>query len=153
MFALIEDGAVTQYPLSLKGLQKKHPNTSFPQLGTCDLTSFGVYPVTAVESPSYNPEAEVISQGTPVLKDGKWTQVWTKSDLSDEVKAANAAAKVDAARMNRDMLLTNTDWRVSLATEAGTTLSDEWKAYRQALRDVPAQSGFPDNITWPTEPS
>ena len=153
MFALIEDGAVTQYPLSLKGLQKKYPKTSFPQLGTCDLTSFGVYPVTAVESPSYDPEAEVISQGTPVLKDGKWTQVWTKSDLSDEVKAANAAAKVAAARNNRDMLLTNTDWRVSLATEAGTTLSDEWKAYRQALRDVPAQSGFPDNITWPTEPS
>tara|TARA_R110000787_G_scaffold186342_1_gene297884 strand:+ start:1166 stop:1384 length:219 start_codon:yes stop_codon:yes gene_type:complete len=29
---------------------------------------------------------------------------------------------------------------------------DAWRTYRQALRDVPAQSGFPDNITWPTEP-
>ena len=29
---------------------------------------------------------------------------------------------------------------------------DDWRTYRQALRDVPAQSGFPDNITWPTEP-
>ena len=29
---------------------------------------------------------------------------------------------------------------------------EDWRTYRQALRDVPAQSGFPDNITWPTEP-
>ena len=27
-----------------------------------------------------------------------------------------------------------------------------WRTYRQALRDVPAQSGFPTNVTWPTEP-
>lgn len=153
MFALIESGAVAKYPVSLSDVRKKYPNTSFPQLGSCDLTAFGVYPVTAVASPSYDSEAEVVSEGTPVLTDGNWTQVWTKSNLSDEVKAANATAKADAARNNRDMLLTNTDWRVSLATETGTTLSDEWKTYRQALRDVPAQSGFPTNITWPTKPS
>ena len=41
-----------------------------------------------------------------------------------------------------------TDWRAS----TDRTLSDEWRDYRQALRDVPTQSD-PDNITWPTEPS
>lgn len=30
---------------------------------------------------------------------------------------------------------------------------DAWRTYRQALRDVPAQSGFPTNVTWPSEPS
>jgi hypothetical protein len=30
---------------------------------------------------------------------------------------------------------------------------DEWKTYRQALRDVPANNSDPDNITWPKEPS
>ena len=29
---------------------------------------------------------------------------------------------------------------------------DEWRTYRQALRDLPAQSGFPTNVTWPTKP-
>lgn len=153
MYALIENGAVTKYPINLSDVRKKYPNTSFPKLGSCDLTSFGVYPVTAVAAPSYDNEAEFVSEGTPVLNDGNWTQVWIKSNLSDEVKAANAAQKVSDARAKRDVLLTNTDWRVSLATETGTTLSDEWKAYRQALRDVPAQSEFPTNITWPTEPS
>jgi hypothetical protein len=31
-------------------------------------------------------------------------------------------------------------------------MSDEWKTYRQALRDVPQQSEFPNSVTWPTEP-
>jgi len=35
----------------------------------------------------------------------------------------------------------------------GTTIPDEWKNYRQALRDVPQQAGFPNDIEWPEEPS
>ena len=34
-----------------------------------------------------------------------------------------------------------------------TSKQNEWKTYRQALLDVPAQSGFPNSITWPTKPS
>jgi hypothetical protein len=33
------------------------------------------------------------------------------------------------------------------------TMSSAWTTYRAALRDVPAQSGFPNSITWPTKPS
>ena len=32
-------------------------------------------------------------------------------------------------------------------------MSDEWRTYRQALRDVPTQEGFPNTVTWPTKPS
>jgi len=32
-------------------------------------------------------------------------------------------------------------------------VTDEWRVYRQALRDVPAQAEFPTNVTWPVEPS
>tara|TARA_B100001989_G_scaffold61970_1_gene41661 strand:- start:455 stop:715 length:261 start_codon:yes stop_codon:yes gene_type:complete len=51
-------------------------------------------------------------------------------------------------RRVRNSKLADTDWRAS----SDLTLSDEWKTYRQALRDVPTQSD-PDNIAWPTEPS
>jgi hypothetical protein len=52
-------------------------------------------------------------------------------------------------REYRDFLLTSTDvWALS-----DHTMTAEETAYRQALRDVPAQSGFPDAITWPQEPS
>ena len=50
--------------------------------------------------------------------------------------------------IERNFKLSQTDWRAS----SDLTLSDAWKTYRQALRDVPTQSD-PDNITWPTEPS
>ena len=51
-------------------------------------------------------------------------------------------------REERDEKLKETDWRAS----SDLTLSDAWKNYRQALRDVPSQSD-PFAITWPTEPS
>lgn len=56
------------------------------------------------------------------------------------------------ARAARDALLAGCDWRVVRATELGQPVSAAWAAYRQQLRDVPEQSGFPDDITWPTPP-
>jgi hypothetical protein len=58
------------------------------------------------------------------------------------------ADKWKSVRAERDNKLYLTDWRAS----SDLTLSDAWKTYRQALRDVPTQSD-PDKITWPTEPS
>ena len=58
------------------------------------------------------------------------------------------ADKWRSVRSQRNERLAATDWRAS----SDLTLSDAWKTYRQALRDVPTQSD-PDNITWPTEPS
>ena len=73
-----------------------------------------------------------------------------------EFDAAEAAWTTDAdnrkaekERAKRNRLLAETDWRAG----ADLTLSSEWIAYRQALRDLPAQTGFPNTITWPTKPS
>lgn len=52
-------------------------------------------------------------------------------------------------RKERNAKLTACDWRAS----SDVTMSDAWRTYRAALRDVPAQAGFPNSITWPTEPS
>jgi len=57
-----------------------------------------------------------------------------------------AAAQV---REERDAKLSACDWRAS----SDVTMSDEWRTYRQLLRDVPTQAGFPNSVTWPTEPS
>ena len=71
-----------------------------------------------------------------------------------EVEAALSAAPSETEikwrliRTQRDEKLRETDWRAS----SDLTLSDAWKNYRQALRDVPSQSDV-DNISWPIEPS
>jgi len=64
--------------------------------------------------------------------------------------AASAAASDEAAvqvREERDAKLAACDWRAS----SDVALSTEWRTYRQALRDVPAQ--LPGAVTWPSDPS
>jgi len=51
-------------------------------------------------------------------------------------------------RMDRDALLAETDWWAV----ADRTMTQAEIDYRQALRDVPQQAGFPENVTWPTKP-
>ena len=63
---------------------------------------------------------------------------------ADETNAALAAA----VRADRNARLAATDWMAS----QDVTMSDEWHTYRAALRDVPAQAGFPTSVTWPTAP-
>ncbi len=58
-------------------------------------------------------------------------------------------AKEAEVRSERDQLLSETDWMAC----SDVTMSDTWKTYRQALRDVPSQKEFPNSVTWPTKPS
>jgi len=57
------------------------------------------------------------------------------------------AASATQVRAQRDELLAASD-HMALADR----ITDAWRTYRQALRDLPAQSGFPSTITWPTTP-
>ena len=69
------------------------------------------------------------------------------SDWPDFQESA-VAASAKQVRVQRDALLAASD-SMALADR----ITADWTTYRQALRDVPAQTGFPANITWPTEPS
>jgi hypothetical protein len=67
-----------------------------------------------------------------------------------KVDAAKAAEKKSAqARSERDQLLSASDW-----TQVADAPVDQaaWAVYRQSLRDVPQQAGFPSNVTWPSKP-
>ena len=60
--------------------------------------------------------------------------------------AANARAK-------RIKLLADTDWTQVLDAPIDAATREAYRAYRQALRDIPEQDGFPETITWPELPS
>jgi len=55
-------------------------------------------------------------------------------------------------RSRRDGLLQETDWIVIKSYERGQNIPAEWELYRQALRDITEQAGFPYEVTWPTKP-
>ena len=65
-----------------------------------------------------------------------------------DFQADPVAASATQVRAERDTLLAASD-NMALADR----ITADWTTYRQALRDVPAQAGFPTSVTWPVEPS
>lgn len=66
--------------------------------------------------------------------------------------AAKTTALADAARTQRDGLLAASDWTQLADTALDDTAKVLWQSYRQALRDVPQQTAFPDTVEWPSPP-
>ena len=66
-----------------------------------------------------------------------------KDFSTDDEKAA-------AIRVQRDQLLEKSDW--TQGADVPQSTKDAWATYRQSLRDIPAQSGFPTDVTFPTKP-
>ena len=128
-------------------IQKLFPNTSFSVAGpNADfLTANNV--VELVQTLSYTRPTQKLTTVDAYVDSGKVYTVKVESTTSDEQTDLTNQQWVNV-RNERDLKLQETDWRAS----SDLTLSDAWKTYRQALRDVPTQSD-PFNITWPTKPS
>jgi hypothetical protein len=57
-----------------------------------------------------------------------------------------------AAKITRNELLCKSDWTQIANNPLTLEQQQQWAAYRQALRDITAQSGYPFNVIWPTPP-
>jgi hypothetical protein len=55
-------------------------------------------------------------------------------------------------RTKRNSLLLKSDWTQYPDCPLTAEQKSAWATYRQALRDITTQSGFPTNVTWPTQP-
>lgn len=94
----------------------------------------------------------------------KWdmdTSAWVEAAPEEEISAweadhpAPAACpeeQADQVRAKRDALLAATDWTQVLDAPIDEPAREAMRAYRQALRDIPQQEGFPDPVTWPDLP-
>ena len=75
--------------------------------------------------------------------------VWV-DDRTTEEQNTEAENSVIATR---DALLSGTDWIVVRAVDQGTPIPVDWQTYRQSLRDITKQSGYPTNVVWPVAPN
>jgi hypothetical protein len=149
MYALIKNGKFERYPYTFSQLQADNPQTSFPaEMPDNRLAECGVYPVAPTPRPEED-HTKTITEGQPQLIDGKWTQVWVVEDAPAEVIAQSTSERATEVRQERNALLSSCDW-----TQLNDTQVDRnaWASYRQALRDVSKQLGFPWNVDWPTVP-
>jgi hypothetical protein len=64
----------------------------------------------------------------------------------------NTTIKSRTVREDRDYALSKCDWTQAQDAPLTAEQKAEWVTYRQALRDIPSQEGFPWNVIWPTTP-
>ena len=148
-------------------LKAENKNMSFPKAWNSSVhDALNVDPVLA--SPAPAPSASyksVVRDGAVQDSNGNWVYAWVEREMFTEYTddngdvqtvaaqktaydTANTAALAATERAKRTALLMETDHYAL----ADVTMPDAMKTYRQALRDVPQQAGFPSSITWPEKP-
>lgn len=150
-------------------VRRMHSNTSLPRVWDANVCSaLGIDPVLEAPKPEVTGYTQAIRNGATQDANGNWVQAWSVVDMFADTtedgvtttKAEHEAAyqadldakAAESVRTQRDAKLAESDWMVIKSSETGIALAAEWATYRQALRDITAQDGFPSEITWPTEP-
>lgn len=138
-----------------------NPNISMPRVWNQNvLDALNIEAVLEAPKPDAGPYQYVARNGVVQDAKGNWVTAWEVREMfSDDAEGTKAekeaayqagldaeAAKV--VRAERDRKLAETDWMAL----SDVTMSAEMATYRQALRDITAQEGFPHSVNWPVKP-
>ena len=151
MYCKAKDGKLLVYPYSIPMLMADNKNISFPKgMSATDLAAFDVFEVKIDDPPEVDRRSQrVDTLDQPELIDGAWVLKYEIIEKSDDEIAEYDAAKANAMRGKRNNLLAETDWTQTVDAPVNQAA---WAVYRQALRDITEQEGFPHNIQWPVSP-
>ena len=156
--------------LSQGQVRKLHSNTSLPRVWDANVCSaLGIDPVLEAPKPEVTGYTQAVRDGVTQDANGNWVQAWTvvdmfsdytdddgtlvtKTDQENDYQARLNSEAAASVRTQRDAKLAESDWMVIKSAETGVALATEWAAYRQALRDITEQDGFPVNVEFPAEP-
>lgn len=143
-----ETGAVMQES-EFRAYQKSVGGPSWDRSTAELLDVLGADVVFAAPTPVITKYQIAYRDGAELIGD-KWYAKYSVADMDAEAQAAADATQAAAVRATRNARLKDSDW--SQGKDISDAISTVWATYRQALRDVPAQSGFPWEVTWPSQP-
>ena len=154
------DSQIVAYPYTQTDLIRDNPSTSFPSGGISpdSMAEWNAFPVHFADQPVIDPLAQRVVELTPLHDGQSWIQQWAVEALSQDEINANTAQQAAAVRADRNDKLKECDWVVTKAVDQnaqdnfGIQIPVAWSTYRQALRDITAQVGFPWNVTYPEKP-
>lgn len=148
-YAKIINNAVSQYPYTRQDLYNDYPDIEQRVIIPETELPEGIVIVNGQVPSSYDAATQNFEYADePTLIDGEWQLAITVTDKTDAEIESERLSLENFFREKRNTLLAETDWWAN----SDVIMTDEQRAYRQALRDIPAQAGFPENITWPTKP-
>ena len=148
-------------------LRLENRNVSFPKVWNTNVfEALGIDPVLAAPAPTPSGEFKIVARNGAVQdSNGNWVQAWVEREMFTEytdeegnVQTVSAQQTAYTTRRNNEKAAVERATRDNLLKEtdhfalSDVTMTDAMRTYRQALRDVPQQSEFPNTITWPTKP-
>ena len=141
--AIVKNNTVIQ----IGDYRELFPNTSFPANGpdAAWMQENNCLGVTVFKA---HTNTEKLVNSSPYIENNQVFTV-TVAPKTDEELASELNSSKAKVRSQRDALLASTDW--TQLTDAPVN-SAAWATYRQALRDIPNQAGFPVTVTWPKNP-
>jgi len=144
--------------------RRLNPSTSFPQqISEATLNDFGADVVFEGPQASGGTVYQYSQAAGVEQISGKWYTKYilgpvftdgetTAAEQEAAYKASKDAEQAKSVRTSRDDKLKECDWTQLDDTPLSNTVKATWAIYRQALRDVTTQAGFPWTITWPDAP-
>jgi hypothetical protein len=155
-YAKIKNDSIVIYPYSFDNLVEENPHTIFsnsplPELyKETDFANDGSFVVEVIELQEpivtdYRNIAELNS--LPTFVDNLWCLEWSVRLRTDSELQQITEQEEMKNRLRRDQMLQSTDWTQLADTNELT--KQNFASFRQDLRDVPQQEGFPWNIVWP----
>ena len=149
---LTADGSVDRYPYTLTDLRRANPGTSFPKNISDEVAAgFNCFPVTPAPQPA--DDYTVNLERTAVKQGDQWVEEWISTPATPEEIAERTDPQAFAVRAERNQKLANCDWTQLTDSPLSADAKLAWQLYRETLRMVPDQPGFPWDVQWPPEPN
>ena len=156
MLIQLDNGIPVGHPVDEKNFRMLFKNTSFPDFLTPDVVEsfgFGVYEFTRAPDPK---RFTKVVEGIPAKADnGIYYQTWKLVAMTEtEIEAVTKEREAEV-RSDRNMKLYMCDW--TQLNDVSENFSDDfvnaWQDYRNQLRKITDQDGFPWDVEWPTPPT
>ena len=143
--AIVQNGAITKtghykdlFPDT--SFSEAGPSTEFLQEHNCKIVNY---------FKAHDRNSHKLINAAPYLENDEVYAVTVEPISQEELDQKNTA-KAAEVRNQRNNLIAASDWTQLADSPADKTA---WATYRQALRDIPEQEGFPNTIQWPTPPN
>lgn len=134
-------------------LRSDNPNTSFPQVLTPEIINdFGYDPVLEGPQPTLIPPYQTSVRDGVEEINGQWFTKYIAVEPDAEGKAAMDAEQSKRVRSDRNNRLATCDWTQLQDSPLDPDAKAAWQLYRETLRMIPQQAGFPWDVQWPPEP-
>ena len=171
MYVKITNDQPVEFPYTIGQFRRDNPHTSFPKnIPDSMLRRNLVHPVVELGKPHHDPLVQDLVMDEMPHREILWyrTEEDATDPITDEADHDQVGKPIhgnrwmigytvvnkpqdqaeDAVRNQRNRLLQETDWMAL----SDNTMTQEWSTYRQALRDLTTQEGFPYSVEWPTKP-